>query len=188
MARKLEGKANRKTGREQKSLHKRPAPGCCSLRYAAKTGAGILVDGQVCRPMPQAQGGKWRKKMEKCGHFLWPRWACQASTSSSRAWSPPLDTLVLRAVAPPCGACHLQSRLTRSPAFFVSCVFCAAWASKFARFPRKTCSRCLPCSEIRFQARKTSNSCRGTQSQPASCGSPPRCSPHNTSARRGSPT
>ena len=39
--------------------------------------------------------------------------------------------------------------------FFVSCVKSAARGSKFARFPAKTCSRCLQCSEIRVLPRKT---------------------------------
>ena len=38
--------------------------------------------------------------------------------------------------------------------FFVSGVKCAAWASKFARFPPKTGSRRSPCSEFRFLPRK----------------------------------
>ena len=58
------------------------------LRYAAETGAGILVDGLDGSPAG-------------VGHvsygFFGPRWACQASTSSSRAWKPlrtPQSTLV----------------------------------------------------------------------------------------------
>ena len=54
------------------------------LRYAAETGAGILVDGLDGSP--------------GVGHvsygFFGPRWACQASTSSSRAWKPLRTTLV----------------------------------------------------------------------------------------------
>ena len=58
------------------------------LRYAAETGAGILVDGLDGSPAG-------------VGHvsygFFGPRWACQASTSSSRAWKllhTPQSTLV----------------------------------------------------------------------------------------------
>ena len=58
------------------------------LRYAAESGAGILVDGLDGSPAG-------------VGHvsygFFGPRWACQASTSSSRAWKPlhtPQSTLV----------------------------------------------------------------------------------------------
>ena len=53
------------------------------------------------------------------------------------------------------GAKSAENGELRKVRFFVSGVKSAAWASKFARFPPKTCSRCLQCSEIRFLPRKT---------------------------------
>ena len=54
-------------------------------------------------------------------------------------------------------------------------------ASKFARFPPKTGSRCSPCSEIRFLPRKA------CEFQPALSLSPPMSPVSNTSACRGTP-
>ena len=53
------------------------------------------------------------------------------------------------------GAKSAENGELRKVRFFVSCVKSSAWASKFARFPSKTGSRCSPCSEIRILPRKT---------------------------------
>ena len=64
-------------------------------------------------------------------------------------------------------------------AFFVSCVFCAARASKFARFPPKTGSRC---PKSVFCLEKPANSSPLSLSPPKSpVVSPPRHSPESAS-------
>ena len=78
------------------------------------------------------------------------------------------------------GAKSAENGKLRKVCFFVSCVKCAAWASKFARFPPKTGSRCLPCSEIRFLPRKA------REFQPAELVTAD-VTVYNTSACRGTP-
>ena len=102
-----------------------------------------------------------------------PKTAQNCIISNPLNLSPAMSPLRHRSVF---GAKSAENGELRKVRFFVSCVFCAAWASKFARFPPKTCSRCLQCSEIRFLARKTSNS------SPPSL-SPPMSPVSNTSAR-----